>query len=130
LSRNPTNGRPAGWIDESLVLRQVGRPVGQPGIGELPALHVRLADGPEKGLTTTPSQFPLDGFGDEAAAIPLQTIDLIQQLGGKGDRDARRDGHAWSMTNNMIILKAIGLRLAPETSRIFPIPLSGVRGGG
>lgn len=39
------------------------------------------------------SQFVLDGFGDEAAAIPLEAVDFVQQVRGKRDGDPFGVGH-------------------------------------
>ncbi len=58
----------------------------------------------EEGIATTPSQLVLDSFGDEAAAIPLEPIDTLDEVGGKRDGDALAITHARSMAQSMIIL--------------------------
>ena len=52
----------------------------------------------EQRFVTTSGQLMLDGFGDEAAAVPFESINPIDQLGGQGDGDAFCDAHAMSMT--------------------------------
>ena len=58
----------------------------------------------EEGIATTPGQLVLDGFGDEAAAIPLEPIDSLDEVAGKRHGDALAIAHARSMAQSMIIL--------------------------
>ena len=102
---NPANGGSASWIDEALIIvGQVGRPVGHADVGEFGRLPVRAAERLEEGVVATPSQFVLDSFGDEPAAIPRKTINPLNEVARKRDGDALTISHARSMAQSMIIL--------------------------
>ena len=121
LALDPADGSSRIDIDEPFVGGQVGHPVGQPRVDQRHGVGMRTADGPEQGGLPSPRQFVLDGLGDESTPVALDSVDAVDEVGGK------RHGHACgfchdctSMTHDMIILNVL-LPLRAETARHLPV---------
>ena len=66
-------------------------------------------------------QFVLDGLGDESTPIALDSVDLLDEVGGERHGHACGFGHGVkSMTQNMIILK-LSMRRGPLIPRHFTV---------
>lgn len=90
---DPTDRRARREIDEAFVAGQIGRPVAETRIDELNRFSVGAMDRTKKRIVAASSELALNSFRNESASVSFQTVDALDEIGAKCDRDSFGGGH-------------------------------------